>query len=97
MLDVARHFFSVEEVKRFIDLEALHKMNRLHLHLADDQGWRIEIRKWPDLTAKGSLTEVGGSPGGFYTQARFAEIVSYAMMSWITLPDTSVSRKSRPL
>jgi len=83
MLDVARHFFSVEEVKRFIDLEALHKMNRLHLHLADDQGWRIEIRKWPDLTAKGSLTEVGGSPGGFYTQARFAEIVSYAMMSWL--------------
>ena len=53
MLDVARHFFTVEEVQRYIDLLALHKMNRLHLHLADDQGWRIEIKKWPDLTAKG--------------------------------------------
>src|SRR5215471_14223720 len=49
MLDVARHFFGVEDVKRFIDLLALHKMNRLHLHLADDQGWRIEIKKRPDL------------------------------------------------
>ena len=55
MLDVARHFFSVDDVKRYIDLLALHKMNRLHLHLADDQGWRIEIKKWPDLTAKGGL------------------------------------------
>ena len=85
MLDVARHFFSVEEVKRFIDLEALHKMNRLHLHLADDQGWRIEIRKWPDLTAKGGLTEVGATPGGFYTQAQFAELVSYAAERFVTI------------
>ena len=53
MLDVARHFFAVDDVKRYIDLIALHKMNRLHLHLADDQGWRIEIKKWPDLTLKG--------------------------------------------
>jgi hexosaminidase len=78
MLDVARHFFSVDEVKRFIDLIALHKMNRLHLHLADDQGWRIEIKKWPDLTAKGGTTEVGGGVGGFYTQAQYADLVAYA-------------------
>src|SRR5260221_7536627 len=85
MLDVARHFFSVDEVKRFIDLEALHKMNRLHLHLADDQGWRIEIKKWPDLTAKGSRTEVGGTPGGFYSQAEYADLVTYAADRFITI------------
>jgi hexosaminidase len=85
MLDVARHFFSVDEVKRFVDLEALHKMNRLHLHLADDQGWRIEIRKWPNLTAKGGVSEVGGTPGGFYTQAQFAEIASYAAERFVTV------------
>jgi hexosaminidase len=85
MLDVARHFFPVDEVKRYIDLLALHKMNRLHLHLADDQGWRIEIKKWPDLTAKGGLTEVGGGAGGFYTQAQYAEIVAYAADRFITI------------
>ena len=53
MLDVARHFFSVDDVKRYIDLLALYKLNRLHLHLADDQGWRIEIKSWPNLTAHG--------------------------------------------
>ena len=78
MLDVARHFFAVDDVKRYIDLIALHKMNRLHLHLADDQGWRIEIKKWPDLTVKGATSEVGGGPGGFYTQAQYADIVAYA-------------------
>jgi hexosaminidase len=85
MLDVARHFFDVDEVKRFVDLLALHKMNRLHLHLADDQGWRIEIKKWPDLTAKGGRTEVGGTPGGFYTQAQYAELVAYAADRFITI------------
>jgi len=85
MLDVARHFFSVDDVKRYIDLLALHKMNRLHLHLADDQGWRIEIKKWPDLTAKGGLTEVGGGHGGFYTQAQYADIVAYAGERFITV------------
>ena len=85
MLDVARHFFTVDDVKRFIDLLALHKMNRLHLHLADDQGWRIEITKWPDLTAKGGLTEVGGTPGGFYTQAQYADLVAYAAERFITV------------
>src|SRR5262249_8704198 len=85
MLDVARHFFGVEDVKRYIDLLALNKMNRLHLHLADDQGWRIEITKRPELTATGGSTQVGGGPGGFYTQAQFAEIVSYAADRFITI------------
>jgi len=85
MLDVARHFFSVDEVKQFIDLVAMHKMNRLHLHLADDQGWRVEIRKWPDLTAQGGRTEVGGTPGGFYTQAQYADLVAYAADRFITI------------
>jgi hexosaminidase len=85
MLDVARHFFSVDDVKRYVDLIALHKMNRLHLHLADDQGWRIEIKKWPELTAKGGTTEVGGGPGGFYTQAQYADIVAYAAARFIMI------------
>ena len=85
MLDVARHFFTVDEVKRYIDVLALHKMNRLHLHLADDQGWRIEIKKWPDLTAKGGATEVGGGPGGFYTQAQYSDLAAYAAQRFITL------------
>jgi hexosaminidase len=85
MLDVARHFFPVQDVKRYIDLLALHKMNRLHLHLADDQGWRIEIKKWPDLTAKGGSTAVGGGPGGFYTQAQYADIVRYGADRFITI------------
>jgi hexosaminidase len=85
MLDVARHFFSVDDVKRFVDLLALHKMNRLHLHLADDQGWRIEIKKWPDLTAKGGRTGVGGGAGGFYTQAQYTDLVAYAADRFITV------------
>ena len=85
MLDVARHFFTVDEVKRYVDLLSLHKMNRLHLHLADDQGWRIEIKSWPDLTAKGGLSEVGGTPGGFYTQAQYADIVAYAADRFVTI------------
>jgi hexosaminidase len=85
MLDVSRHFFTVDEVKRYIDLLALHKMNRLHLHLADDQGWRIEIAKWPDLTIKGGLSEVGGTPGGFYTKAQYADINAYAGERFITI------------
>jgi hexosaminidase len=85
MLDVARHFFSVEEVKRYIDLMALHKMNRLHLHLADDQGWRIEVRSWPNLTTHGGSTEVGGTPGGYYSQQQYAEIVAYARERFVTI------------
>jgi len=78
MLDVARHFFTVDEVKQHIDLMALYKLNRLHLHLADDQGWRIAIASWPKLTKVGGSTEVGGASGGFYTKADYAEIVRYA-------------------
>ncbi|MGD8457047.1 MAG: family 20 glycosylhydrolase, partial [Anaerolineales bacterium] len=68
MMDVARHFFSVGDVKRFIDLIAYYKFNRLHLHLTDDQGWRIEIKSWPDLTTIGGSTSVGGGAGGFFSQ-----------------------------
>ncbi|MFZ5477124.1 MAG: beta-N-acetylhexosaminidase, partial [Myxococcota bacterium] len=78
MIDVARHFFTVEDLERQIDLMALHKLNRLHLHLTDDQGWRIEIESWPDLTAIGGSTEVGGGPGGFYTQGEYVALVEYA-------------------
>lgn len=85
MLDVARHFFGVADVKRFIDLLAYYKMNRLHLHLSDDQGWRIAIDAWPELAAYGGSSEVGGGPGGHYTQAEYAEIVSYAQSRYITV------------
>ena len=84
MLDVARHFFTVDEVKQYIDLIALYKLNVLHLHLSDDQGWRIEIKSQPQLTAAASVTEVGGGPGGFYTQSDYAEIVRYALDRYIT-------------
>ena len=85
MLDVARHFFDVDEVKRYIDLLALHKMNRLHLHLSDDQGWRIEIKSWPNLTALGARTEVGGTVGGFYTQEQYQDLVAYAQSRFVTI------------
>lgn len=85
MLDVARHFFTVDEVKRYVDLLAMYKMNRLHLHLADDQGWRIEIKSWPNLTVHGGSTEVGGGPGGFYTQAQYADLVAYAQSRFVTI------------
>ena len=78
MLDVARHFFTVEEVKKYIDLLAYYKYNAFHMHLTDDQGWRIEIKSWPKLTEIGAQSEVGGGPGGFYTQEEFKELVAYA-------------------
>lgn len=78
MLDVARHFFDVEEVKQFIDFLAMYKMNALHLHLSDDQGWRIEIKSWPKLTEIGAQTQVGGGKGGFFTQEQYKELVAYA-------------------
>src|SRR5262249_50511387 len=72
MLDVARHFFSVDEVKRYVDLMALYKLNRLHLHLADDQGWRVQIDSWPELTRTGGRTQGRGGGGGVYSKAEDA-------------------------
>ena len=85
MLDVARHFFGVDDVKHYIDLLALYKLNRLHLHLSDDQGWRIEVKSWPNLTKHGASTQVGGGAGGFYTQAQYADLVKYAQDRFITI------------
>jgi hexosaminidase len=85
MLDVARHFYGVGEVKRLVDLMALYKLNRLHLHLTDDQGWRIAIRSRPRLTRHGGRTEVGGGPGGWYTQRQYREIVRYAHDRFVTV------------
>jgi hexosaminidase len=85
MLDVARHFAPVADVKRVIDLAALLKLNHLHLHLTDDQGWRIAIASWPRLTTVGAGTEVGGGPGGFYTQDDYREIVAYAARHFVTV------------
>jgi len=95
-LDCSRHFWSVEFVKKFIDLLALHNMNVFHWHLTDDQGWRIEIKKWPKLTEVGSQrsgTIIGTNSdlddnipyGGFYTQAEAREIVRYAAERHITV------------
>ncbi|WP_280142471.1 beta-N-acetylhexosaminidase [Streptomyces wuyuanensis] len=78
MLDVSRHFFTVDQVKRYIDQLALYKINKLHLHLSDDQGWRIAIDSWPRLATYGGSTQVGGGPGGHYTKAQYKELVAYA-------------------
>ncbi len=85
MLDVARHFRTVSDVKRFVDAMALYKLNRLHLHLSDDQGWRIAIDRWPRLATHGGSTAVGGGKGGFYTQRQYREIVSYAARRYVTV------------
>jgi hexosaminidase len=85
MLDVARHFFGVADLKRYIDLLAAYKINRLHLHLTDDQGWRIVINRWEKLATYGGSTAVGGGKGGYYTQKDYAEIVAYAQSRYITV------------
>lgn len=85
MIDVARHFFPAEDIKQVIDNLAYYKMNILHLHLADDQGWRIEIKSWPNLTAHGGKTEVGGGEGGFYTQEVYKDLVKYASDRFVTI------------
>src|SRR5690606_18756565 len=78
-------------VRRLIDLAALHKLNHLHLHLTDDQGWRIAIDGWPRLASYGGGTEVGSGPGGYYTRAQFQEIVEYAARHFITVvPEVDV-------
>lgn len=78
MVDVARHFFTIDELRRYVDVMAHYKLNRLHLHLTDDQGWRIQIDAWPALTQIGGSSEVGGGPGGFYTKVELAELTAYA-------------------
>ena len=96
MLDVSRHFCTVDSVKRWIDMLALHNVNTFHWHLTEDQGWRIEIKKYPRLTEIGSKrteTVIGrnsgkydGKPhGGFYTQAEAREIVAYAAERYINV------------
>ncbi|MCG7753150.1 beta-N-acetylhexosaminidase [Flavihumibacter cheonanensis] len=97
MLDVSRHFFPADFIKKYIDLLALHKMNRLHWHLTDDHGWRIEIKKYPQLTSVGAWrngTVIGNYPGqgntnqrygGFYTQAEVKDIIQYAAQRHITI------------
>ena len=89
MLDSGRYFWTVDEVKRFVDLCALHKLNVFHWHLTEDQGWRIEIKKYPLLTEKGSHrshTNFGCVPhGGFYTQDDIREIVAYCHARFITV------------
>jgi hexosaminidase len=83
MLDVARHFFDVGEVRRLIDLMALYKLNRLHLHLTDDQGWRVPVRSRPNLTRVGASTAVGGGPGGHYTRRQYAELVEHGRRRFV--------------
>lgn len=94
-LDVSRHFFPVSFIKQYIDYLALHKFNKFHWHLTDDQGWRIEIKKYPKLTQVGAWrngTIIGRYPGtgndnekygGFYTQAEIKEVVKYATDRYI--------------
>ncbi|MEJ6599982.1 MAG: family 20 glycosylhydrolase [Crocinitomicaceae bacterium] len=109
-LDVSRHFFNVDEVKGFIDLMALYKFNKFHWHLTDDQGWRIEIKKYPKLTSIGGFrdsTVIGhfsDSPrkyetenyGGFYTQEEIKEVVAYANTKFITVvPEIEMPGHSR--
>ncbi|MCQ4873479.1 beta-N-acetylhexosaminidase [Butyricimonas paravirosa] len=97
MLDVCRHFFTVDEVKTFIDMLALHKLSVFHWHLTDDQGWRIEIKKYPKLTEIGSQrkqTVIGkntgkydGTPYGpyFFTQEEIKDVIQYAADRYITI------------
>ena len=84
LMDCCRHFFSVKTIKKYIDLLALYKMNVLHWHLTEDQGWRIEIDKYPKLNTVGSWREDStGKYGGFYTKKEIREIVKYAKERYI--------------
>lgn len=98
MLDVARHFFTVDEVKQYVDFLAMYKMNVLHLHLGDDQGFRIDIPSHPELVQQGSATQVGGEAGGYYTTADYADIVRYAADRFITIvPEIDMPAHSNAL
>lgn len=83
MVDVARHFFTVEQVKRYVDQLAQYKVNTLHLHLTDDQGWRIAIDSWPGLAEHGGASEVGGGPGGHWTKDEYRDLVAYASERYV--------------
>ncbi|WP_225844813.1 beta-N-acetylhexosaminidase [Streptomyces sp. HPF1205] len=85
MLDLARHFLTVAQVERYIDELARYKFDVLHLHLTDDQGWRIAIASWPRLASYGGSIEVGGGPGGYWTQADYREVVRYAADRFLTV------------
>jgi hexosaminidase len=85
MIDVARHFISIDYLKRHIERMALFKLNKLHLHLTDDQGWRIEIKAYPKLTSIGSTTQVNGGGGGFYSQEQLRDLVSFAQLHGIEI------------
>ena len=85
MLDVARHFFDESQIRTLIDYLARFKINKLHLHLADDQGWRIEIKSYPELTKRGSLIEVDSTPGGYFTQQQYSDLVEYARNRFIDI------------
>jgi hexosaminidase len=86
MLDVSRHFFSMSFLKRYIDLIASYKLNTLHLHLSDDQGWRLEIKSHPELIKHGAWRdEAGKRYGGFYTQDEMRNLVSYARRRFVRI------------
>ncbi|MCT9818854.1 beta-N-acetylhexosaminidase [Microbacterium sp. W1N] len=85
MLDVARHFHDVDTVEAYIDRAASLKLNVLHLHLSDDQGWRLEIASRPELTARAAASAVGGDPGGFFTQDDYRRIVAFAASRHMTV------------
>jgi len=87
-LDVARHYMPTDFIRKYIDLMVIHKLNRFHLHLTDDQAWRIEIKKYPELTQKGSSKGARGTDYGkpmFYTQDEMREIVAYAAQRHIIM------------
>lgn len=85
MLDIARHFHKPAEIRRLVDIMSGYKMNVLHLHLTDDQGWRIEIKGYPRLTEFGATTQVGGNGGGFLTQEEYKTLVAYAADRYVTI------------
>ncbi len=93
MLDPCRHFMTVDEVKKTLDVIAMFKLNKMHWHLTDDQGWRIEIKKYPKLTSIGAVRREGEGYeyGGFYTQEQIKEVVRYAAERFITvIPEIEV-------
>jgi hexosaminidase len=85
MLDVARHFFGPDHVMRFVELIARFKINRLHLHLTDDQGWRLGIDGWPTLIGIGASSSTGGDNGGHFTRDEYRELVAHAARHSVTI------------